>query len=54
MKKSDAQFLFQLAESLEKAEAKLEEYYGRKDYDNFEKTKKYLLDVQKKIAEVAG
>ena len=52
MKKSDAQNLFQLVDSLEKSAEKLEEYYKKKDYDNFEKVRKNILEIQKRITEV--
>ncbi len=47
-------FLNQLVKTLEEAEAKLEMYYEKKDYSNVNKLKKFISQIQKKIAEVAG
>jgi hypothetical protein len=52
MKKSDAQILFLLIEAFENAEAKMENVYDKKDYDSFVKIKQYVLEVQRRIAEV--
>ena len=52
MKKSDVPFLNQLVRALEEGESKLEEFYNKKDYENFAKAKKFILQVQKKISEV--
>ena len=48
------QFLKQLVSSLEKAQSKLEMSYERKSYNDFNKIKKFMLDIQKKIIEVIG
>jgi hypothetical protein len=53
MKKGDAQILVLLIDALENAEAKLENVYDMKDYDSFMRVKKYILEVQRRIAEVA-
>lgn len=50
--KDDASILNQLIMSLEESESKLEAYYEKKDYDNFNKAKKFILILSKKISEV--
>lgn len=45
-------FLSQLVKSLEESEAKLEMYYEKKAYANVNQVKKFILQIQKKIAEV--
>ena len=37
--------------SLEEAQVKLEEAYAKKDYESFEKIKKFMKEIQKKIQE---
>jgi len=44
--------LNQLVKSLEKAGLKLEEDYEKKDQENLSKTKKFILRIQTKIAEI--
>lgn len=44
-------FLRQLIESLEDSERKLEEAYNKKDAYEFNKVKKFMLEIQKQIAE---
>ncbi len=44
-------FISQLIRALEEAGLKLEEFYEKKDYKNFDKTKKLILQIQKKISE---
>ncbi len=46
------EFLNQLAKSLESAESKLEQAYRSSNYDQFNKIKKFILEIQKKILEV--
>jgi len=48
----DIQILAQLIEALNDSAIRLEEYYGKRDIENFNKSKKALLDFQKKIAEM--
>ncbi len=43
-----------MAKSLDELETKLESYYKIGDAENFNKTKKTMLDVQKKISEAAN
>ena len=50
----DASFLLQMAKSLEELEEKLESYYNSGDAENFNKTKKTMIDVQKKILEAVN
>ncbi|MCX6746542.1 MAG: hypothetical protein NTU63_00205 [Candidatus Pacearchaeota archaeon] len=52
MKEEDILFLNQLALSLEQAEMNLEESYKKKDYTNFNKSKKIMLKIQKQISEM--
>ncbi len=42
--------LKQLVETLEKAETKLEKSYKKEKYDDFNKTKKFMLETQQKIS----
>ena len=52
MKKEDVAFLNQLIKALEEAESNLEEVYNKKDYESFNKSKKLILQIQKKISEI--
>jgi hypothetical protein len=52
MKRSDILFLSQLVKSLEEAEKKMEEYSKKKDYENFNKTKRIILKVQEEISKI--
>lgn len=52
MKKEDISFLNQLVKSLEEAMLKLEKAYGKKDYEEFNKSKKIMLRIQEKIQEM--
>ena len=52
MEKEDVEFLIQMVKSLENAELKLEGYYNKKDYENFDKSKKIFINIQKKISEI--
>ncbi|MFC1710828.1 hypothetical protein ACFLZJ_01585 [Nanoarchaeota archaeon] len=49
MKKGDVAFLIQLVNALEQAEHSLEQAYESKDYDSFNKSKKLILQIQKRI-----
>ncbi|MBU2053220.1 MAG: hypothetical protein ABIJ14_03725 [Nanoarchaeota archaeon] len=53
MKKEDISFLKQMAEASEEAILNLEESYVKKDYENFDRAKKIILEIQNKISEVA-
>jgi hypothetical protein len=48
----DASLLRHLINSLDEAEKKLEEFYEKKDPDNFNKTKKFILHISEKISDV--
>ena len=52
IKKEDISFINQLNESLEKAYKKLEEAYEKKDIDEFNKIKKFMIKIQKQISKV--
>jgi hypothetical protein len=47
----DYDFLNQMIESLEEVIPNLEEFYNKKDYEKFNKTKKFILEIQKRILE---
>jgi len=49
MKKERIPFLNQLIKSLEEGSSKLERAYEKKDYEEFNKVKKFMLNVQMKI-----
>ncbi len=51
MKGDDIAFLRQLVNSLEEAASKLEECYKFNQAENFNKTKKFILQIQRKISE---
>lgn len=50
--KEEFTFLSQLAKSLEEAESKLEQAYEERDYEKFNRLKKFILQIQKKISEI--
>ena len=52
MKSGDIYLLKQLVNSLESAMPKLEQAYEQKDIDSFNKAKRFMIQVQKKISEV--
>lgn len=52
IKKEDIPFLNQLVKSLEEALSKLEKSYEKKNYEEFNKSKKFMLKIQKQISEV--
>jgi hypothetical protein len=52
MKEEDREFLSQMVDSLEEAGRKLIEAYNKKDYENFSKSKKFILNIQNKISEI--
>jgi exonuclease VII small subunit len=49
MKKEDMDFLNQLVGSLEKAEMRLELAYKNQNYEEFNKLKKFILEIQGRI-----
>ncbi len=48
----DSSLLRHLITSLDESERKLEEFYEKKDPDNFNKTKKFIISLSYKISEV--
>ena len=52
MKKEEVAFLVQLVNTLEIAEERLEGAYNRKDYNQFNRLKRFVISVNDKIAEV--
>ena len=50
MKKEDIIILSQLVKTLEEIEPKLEESYNKKDFEEFNKLKKLMLNLQKKVS----
>jgi len=54
MKKSDISFLKQLIDSLEESEKKLEDAYNKKDSEEFDRVKKFILKIQKQIEGILG
>lgn len=52
MKKEDIPLLNQLIESLEEGGLKLEEAFEKKDSEDFISIKKFMIHIQKEIAEV--
>ena len=50
--KEEITFLNQLVKTLEEAESKLEQAYEKRNHENFNRLKKLILQVQKKISEV--
>jgi len=52
IKKEDIPFLNQLVKALEESGLKLEKSYEKKDYENFNKSKKFMLKIQKQISEM--
>ncbi len=52
MEREKILFLNQLVKSLGDAEENLEENYERKDHENFNKSKKIMLRIQKEISNI--
>lgn len=52
MKKGDVSVLNQIVLSIEGEAVNLEKFYSAKDYDNFNKSKKIILDLNKKFGEI--
>ncbi len=53
MQNQNTQFLMQLGEALKKAEVRLEGAYTSRSYEEFRKIKKFILEIQQKIKEIA-
>ena len=49
VKGGDVEFLGQMAQSLEQAEKKLEEAYKKQDFEEFNRIKKFIVNVQQKL-----
>jgi len=52
VKKEESLFLNQLVNSLEEASEKLGKYYEKRDSENFNKSKKIMLKIQKEISDI--
>ena len=52
MEKREIQYIAQLITTLEKVGAKLEKSHNEKNTDEFNKVKKFILQIQRKISEV--
>jgi len=52
MAKDNLDVLKQLIENLEKAELKLEKAYKKNKHDDFNKTKKFILESHQKISDL--
>ena len=51
MERVDIGLLGQLVNSLEEARVELEKSYNKKNPERFEKAKKFILQIQRKISE---
>ena len=52
VKRGNISLLNQLMDSLEEASEQFEVYYLDKDIENFNRSKKFMLNIQKKIMEL--
>ncbi len=52
MKREDILFLNQLIKSLNEAGNNLEKAYEKRDYENFNKSKKIMMSIQKEISKI--
>ena len=52
MKREEISFLVQLVRSLEGAEAEMENAYSFGDYEKFNRMRKFIIEINKKISEV--
>ena len=52
MKKGDVSVLNQIISSIDGEVVNLEKFYSAKDYDSFNKSKKIILDLNKKFGEI--
>ena len=53
-KNSELDYLNQLISALENSVLKLENFYNKKDYENFDKTRKFISQIFVKIAGITG
>ena len=51
-KNSELEYLNQLISTLEGSVEKLDYFYKKKDYDNFDKARKFISEIFARIAEV--
>ena len=54
IKEENVEFLNQLIKSLEAAEARLDYVFRSKNTEDFNKIKKFILEIQDKIVEILG
>lgn len=54
MKSGDIEFLGQLVRTLEESLLKMEEAYNKKNYEEFNKSKKLFMQMQEKIGGIAN
>lgn len=52
MKREEILFLSQLVKSLVEAERNLEKTYEKRNYTDFNKSKKIMLEIQKEISNI--
>ena len=52
MKTGDIAFLNQLVNTIEQSSIKMEEQYKKEDYDEFNKSKKLILEMVIKISKI--
>ncbi len=52
MKRDEVLFLSQLVKSLEEAEKRLETAYKKREYENFNQSKKIMLKMQEEISKI--
>lgn len=52
IKKEELSFLSQLISSFEEASVKLEEAYEERNHENFNKIKKFMMEIQKRISDI--
>ncbi len=48
----ELEYLHQLTDTLDESAKKLEDFYKKKDYENFDKMKKFMLKIFDKISEM--
>ena len=54
MAEEDVNFIEQMTKSMEKLADSLEDFFKKRDVGNFNKTKKTMLDIQRKISETTN
>ncbi len=53
-KKESIEYLNQLIKTLDESIAKLEIYYEKKDYENFDRMRRFIVGIFTKIAEITA